>query len=369
MRSSIRRSAKEDLPLPSAKPSSSTSSVFPPLVFIHGFKAGVLSEASGSQRGLTWWQGFGLASPDLRLPLQWDGDVQRHDGLLAIEPLRRVAWQSIYAPFLDWAERTRRFHPFAYDWRRDNHESVDNFVAFLTRVRDQHGGAKVQVVAHSMGGLISFAALNRRPDLFHSALFAGVPFTPGLSFLMDMHVGTAVGLNKDILNPEVLFTFVSPYSFFPVNPDESGLAEQNGTGIRHDWYTLDDWERHKLGVFASREVTAEERAHLRNALRRARDFRRLIVFKDESAFQYPPIAVLVNDTRPNLTTVVRDGPQAVRGWDFRTAAREPGDNRVTLPDAMPPEGVPYTVYKTEREHAGLVNDTRQIVAILDQLSR
>lgn len=81
---------------------------------------------------------------------------------------------------------------------------------------EQHGGKKVQVVGHSLGGLISFVALNRRPDLIHSALLAGVPFGSTISFLEDMQTGTATGLNHRILSPQVLFTFASfiqPLSF------------------------------------------------------------------------------------------------------------------------------------------------------------
>ena len=117
-------------------------------------------------------------------------------------------------------------------------------------------------MGHSLGGLISFVALNRRPDLVHSALFAGVPFGPIISFLEDMHAGTATGLNRRILSPHVLFTFVSRYSSFPLEPGESALKDQDGNFIPHDWYSGQDWERHKLGIFATLEqakVSNEQR--------------------------------------------------------------------------------------------------------------
>lgn len=105
-------------------------------------------------------------------------------------------------------------------------------------------------MAHSMGGLITFVALNRRPDLFESVLFAGIPFGSSISFLEDMHSGAANGLNKSILSPDVYFTFASPFTFFPANPKESRLVETNGTPIEHDWYSADDWARRKLGIFS-----------------------------------------------------------------------------------------------------------------------
>ncbi len=274
-------------------------------------------EPNGNRRWLTCWEAPGFISPDLSLPLHWNGDVQQRDNLVAGAPLRTVCGRDIYASFLDWAEQSRLpFYPFAYDWRRDNLENTQKFVEFLETISEQNGDAKVQVVAHSMGGLISFAALNRRPDLFHSILFAGVPFGHCISFLEDIHAGTAIGLNRRILSPKVLFTFPSRYSFFPLDATHSGLVEPNGNRITHDWYFADDWERHKLGIFSTVEpsqVPEEQRVHFRNALRRAREFRRLLVCKKEESFKYSPIAVLASDTRPTLSTVIRHGPRAVRG--------------------------------------------------------
>ena len=57
------------------------------------------------------------------------------------------------------------------NWRRNNLETIDKFLEFLSAVNEHHGAAKVQVVAHSMGGLVSFVALNRRPDLLWPRLF------------------------------------------------------------------------------------------------------------------------------------------------------------------------------------------------------
>ena len=157
--------------------------LMPPIVFIHGFKGSVLSDSQGSVRWLNWQQAFGLSSSDLSLPLHWNGEVQQRDELIARAPLRAVAWQDVYSPLLNWASTSGQvFRAFAYDWRRDNLENTAEFVKFLEKVSRENGEARIQVVAHSMGGLITFVALNRRPDLFHSVLFAGVRFRPGCQF-------------------------------------------------------------------------------------------------------------------------------------------------------------------------------------------
>ena len=348
-------------------------SSFPPLVFVPGFKGSALSDPAGRRRWLTAWQGLGLRSHDLRLPLEWQDDVQRRDHLLPPSPLRTVARQNVYAPFLDWAVTSgRRVCPFPYDWRRDQLETTDKFVEFLEGVSQRFGGEKVQIVGHSMGGLIGFVALNRRPDLVHSVLFAGVPFGPLTGFLEDMHAGTAVGLNRRILSPEVLFTFVSPYCLFSLTPTESDLEDENGNNIVHNWYAAADWERHKLGIFGMRgpaEITDEQRLHLRKALVRAGEFRSLFVRSNEKPFKYPPIAVLASDSRKTLSSVMRGGQHAVRGWNFRDATKELGDGRVPFQRALPPKGVPHEIYKTTREHGDLLNDIYLVSWILGRLRK
>jgi hypothetical protein len=121
----------------------------PPLVFIPGIKGSVLSDAHGVVRWFTLSAGLDLSAPDLRLPLQWHGQVQEQDVLVATAPLGAVGWHQVYAPFLNWATVTGRvFRAFAYDWRRDNLESTREFVEFLEKVSGETAGAKVQVVAH-----------------------------------------------------------------------------------------------------------------------------------------------------------------------------------------------------------------------------
>ena len=82
------------------------------------------------------------------------------------------------------------------------------------------------------------------------------------------------------------------------------------------------------------------------------------------SFHYPPIAVLASDAHGTLSAVVKGGRG---GWDFKEAPREPGDGRVPFAKALPPKGVPYAIYKTTREHGGLLNDITLVSKILAHL--
>ncbi len=340
-----------------------------PLVFIHGIKGSVLIDSVGSRRWLTISQALGLSAPNLRLPLRWNGDVQASDGITSPRPLESVAWHDVYTPFLKWAAASgRRFHAFSYDWRRDNLETAELFIRTLEKISAENGNTRIQVVAHSLGGLISFVALNRRPELFHSVLFAGVPFGSSISFLADLHAGTSNGFNSRILSPQVYFSFASPYVFFPTNPLESRLVDTSGNSIEHDWYSAEDWARQKLGIFSFSPpggVSEEQWTHLRNALKRGRQLRREIAASN--SLQYPPIAVLAGQTLPTVTAVVHNGPHSVRGWDFVSARRDSGDNRIASAAALPPQGIPHMMFNSSRAHDELLNDTAQVQSILEKL--
>ena len=66
-----------------------------------------------------------------------------------------------------------------------------------------------------MGGLITLALLNKRPEFFRK-LYLYVPFYGGIGFFGDLHIGIPNGLNNKILSPEVLFTMPSVYTLFPI---------------------------------------------------------------------------------------------------------------------------------------------------------
>jgi hypothetical protein len=104
---------------------------------------------------------------------------------------------------------------------------------------------------------------------------------------------------------------------------------------------------------------------LRKALDRARLFRSALAYT--GTILYPPIAVLAGQTRPTVTTVMRNGPRSVRGWDFATASHESGDDRIEFSRSVPPAGVPHSVFKSSRGHEDLLCDTKEVEAILLQL--
>jgi len=342
----------------------------PTLVFIHGIKGARLATDAGRVHWLTVAQALGLSTPVLALPTRFGDGGQERDALhpagvlttLILVP--RLVEIDVYGRWLAAARALGRpFAPFAYDWRRDDAESVADFERFLEGVI-RETGRPADVVAHSMGGLITLSLLNRRPDLFRRVVFAGVPFAGGIGFLPDLHVGRATGLNRRIAGPDVLATFPSVFTLFPLVNEH--VVEADGSPSPMDFYDADAWKRLALGPYrpGARRDAAYER-FLAEALRRAKAFRASLAPRPDAVF--PPVLVVLSDAHPTLVRALRAGPHAEDGIDFTTLPRTDGDGRVSARNAVPPAPIRHEVVVTRNDHAKLLNDAAVVKRIAEFL--
>jgi hypothetical protein len=92
-----------------------------------------------------------------------------------------------------------------------------------------------------MGGVITYAALQRAPKLFHSVLFAGVPFGPGYGYLQDLQIGSPTGYNDRVFSPSTLATFGSSFWTFPTSLDEAARFD-TGVHLVKPLHSLDERE-------------------------------------------------------------------------------------------------------------------------------
>lgn len=329
---------------------SSPSSSSPPLVFVHGFKGSYLVDSkTGSTEWITPFKAFGLFTsyPKLALPLTWSDDsTQDKDTIIPNGPMHSVAYfYSVYGPFLDWASGAsgRDFHPFAWDWRRSIFEAVDQLLAHLEAL-----GAPCQVVGHSMGGLVTYAAMLTAYQrggaellgrLFHSALFVGTPFLPGNCLLEDSVPGSST-YNK-YLDSAAHFSFASLYFIYELKDDELGDPEF--------------WVKNKVGFFGTLKdgcaITEQQMDHLRHAIALGKRFQAFS--RTPLPEGHPPVAILVGD---KLTTKVSTD---LRNPDWaNNVTCEVGDGRVTLASGTGiPAGVKVAhVFKSDKVHHELMND-------------
>jgi len=286
---------------------------------------------------------------------------------------------TFYGPFLNTLSHGRLVHEFSYDWRRECAENNMRLERFIEDVIQNHSGpAKaVQVVAHSMGCLITLPLLNRRPELFHSVLFAAAAYKPGIGFMQDVSEpgnGNMTGpFNKTMFTPQMWLSCPSPFHFFPLADDKNDLGgsflqEANGDPVQFDLHDLQDCKRLKLGPYHPNSKVPESHTESSNVffgelLRRAQAYRQLL--KYDPNVTYPPIAVLRSDCAQ--VTAAYKRPSSDAPFDFQTRVEVPGDGRVSLVGALPPDGIPvHKVVTINASHADVLNNDASI-QLLDEL--
>lgn len=164
------------------------------------------------------------------------------------------------------AEPGRRyFYEFAYDWRLDSVESARRLDGLIEQIRRDHGrpDLKVDIVAHSMGGLIARYYLrygttdvlerNDFPINYHGAgrvRRLALLGTPNLGSVSSLHAfirGRRVGFER--VPTEVLATFPSMYQLFP-HPLVDWIITADGKVLDRDVFDVEIWRRFQWSIFS-----------------------------------------------------------------------------------------------------------------------
>lgn len=158
-----------------------------PVIIIPGLTG---SELVNSRTGeVVWYKTSRSKDDDVRLPMSSRLSMNRDDLVAGdiiggIKVVKFLPETEIYQQLIDaltdggyhrasWAKATRAdaadsFFVFAYDWRRDNVENARLLIRNITSLKQRLGrpNLKFNIVAHSMGGLISrYAAMYGDADI------------------------------------------------------------------------------------------------------------------------------------------------------------------------------------------------------------
>eukprot|EP00035_Acanthoeca_spectabilis_P025467 m.458562 g.458562 ORF g.458562 m.458562 type:complete len:437 (-) comp21533_c0_seq1:254-1564(-) len=371
----------------------------PPMVHVPGIKASSLVDKDTGEMGYGSTAAFfNLFSPDFSLPAKWDGPDgrQREDNLVSggvIEDLElsmpfggRVRLLQVQSPYTEYCrERADRlgstFHIFNYDWRREISESTENLEVYLDTLVGGPGGQPVQLIAHSMGAVVSLPLIAKRPDLFHSVLFLAPGVHTDVGFLEDCSLAglhspprtcNNTVFNSTMLSPSLWATCPAPYSFFPLkgflaSDGKPPLTLPDGTPVDFDFYNLDDYKRYRLGIYhphSQVDVTPELEEFMRNMFRRCVRFRRNLLDLDLSDSPVP-IRCLMSLCKDTPVGYVIDEEDV---W-WRKPRMVHGDGRVSAHAiGKPPAGLRYReVVASDLSHFQVQNDTKKIEILLNKL--
>ena len=279
--------------------------------------------------------------------------------------------------------RVRRYYVFAYDWRQDNVTTAQRLDALIEQVRRDYDDPtlKVNVIAHSMGGLViryylrygTVDALEGEGDFpinmrgaakIGTVVLLGTPNLGSVSSLQSMLLGHRVGLRR--IEPEVLATMPSVYQLLP-HPLTDWSVDPSGKDLDLDLYDVTTWKRMQWSVFdpsvigrvrarfkreseANSYISALQAYFARN-LERARRFIWSVTFEEPSSpvkfvvfggdcVLTPARIVIEQQADRSLARLFPEDVQhKVIGVDYSRLMLEPGDGEVTKPSLLAREAL------------------------------
>ncbi len=327
----------------------------------------------------------------------------RRDDLEAFEIAETVLGQDFYGPIVSTlvqfggyvrarpgtpvTQGERRLYVFPYDWRQDNVEHARGLEALIDAIRADYGDPdlRVDIVAHSMGGLIARYylrygtrdVLDGMPALVslygtrrvRKLILLGTPNFGAVSALHGYLEGEPIGLRR--IRQEVLATMPSGYQLFP-HPLATWLIDASGRALPDELFDPATWRRYAWNVHdpavAARVLAARDgdeahlaalRRYFELRLERARRFAwmlstpepdtpiRYVLFGGDCTLTPARIAIEQQAGLPRTLLA----PNEVRDTSARelldAAMLEPGDGRVTKPSLLARETIDPTAPQHE----------------------
>lgn len=281
----------------------------------------------------------------------------------------------------------KRLYVFLYDWRQDNVDTVRRLDAFISRIREDYEEPrlKVDIIAHSMGGMIAryyarygtqdvlddneFPVNQDGADKIRRVILLGTPNLGSIGALRTLIRGFRIGLG--VVPPEVTATFPSTYQVLP-HAINDWFMTMDGRPLQRDQFSAEKfWKRFRYSVYSDEvqqnireryEDDAEADAYVallqryfEKHIERARRFSwsltvpvldpqvRYIVFGGDCLLT--PARSVVEPVEDDWELRLEPGeivnPQP--GIDYDQLMLEPGDGRVTKASLLARQSVDPTV--------------------------
>lgn len=292
-----------------------------PVIIIPGLIGSELVNSKTNEK--VWFDLSRAKDDDLRLPISPNikankdslvpGDIVREIQLIKFTPKIEIYQKLIESLQADGFTEGKldapaaggdadTFYVFPYDWRLDNVENAHILLKKLDNLRSKlnRPDLKVNVIAHSMGGLISrYALMYGKSDLssrprpnwrgaayFNSISMVATPNAGALSTLDSLINGFSLFGSGKINLPFIqnlsrsdLFTIPSIYQLMP-HPGTARIFDENLKPLKLDLYNPAVWEKYGWTAYSdddfAKKFDAREQAaaktYFRAALSRARQF-------------------------------------------------------------------------------------------------
>jgi len=270
--------------------------------------------------------------------------------------------------------KQKNYYVFHYDWRQDNVISAGLLADFIDQIQKDYGSPnlKVDIVAHSMGGLIArYYIRYGKQDVINDndfdkkiTMYGGdhvrrviLLGTPNLGSVKTLNLfidGVDIGLKQ--IGTETLATMPSLYQLFP-HPLNNWIVTSDGKPLERDLFDVNVWRRFQWSIFdpkvrqriLSKYDSVEQgekhletlEAYFEYQLERARRFvwsltiplpdnhPKLTIFGGGCTLTSARIVVEEVNGESLIRMFPKEITQPVEGVDYDALLLEPGDGSVT----------------------------------------
>ncbi len=298
-------------------------------VMVPGYKGSFLVDEHGDRAWLNPEAVLSSGDKSLALPFPGERPQNAFGPLHPDGPLTKLGVffvkRDVYLGFLEFAQRELPGPvAFSYDWRKDIRESARELCETIRRLPVE----RVDLVAHSLGGLVVMHCLRSGAPKVRRVVFAGTPFEGGAEILKDFVAGAKTGRNTALLSKEATFSFPAAFQLLP----PAG-----------DFTAAERWLSGGWGVFADPLIRADAayRVQLERMLALHREsWNALTGFRGT-----PDALAIVGTGRPTVSLV--------HPADLDHPERQDGDGSVLVTSATL-KGA--QVFSTRAEHTELLLD-------------
>jgi hypothetical protein len=256
-----------------------------PVILIPGLLGSRLARASD---GVEVWPGSTrklLTSDFTDLALRIDPETlePRDDGLVPaaifeaavgkdfyqriMQELREAGGYRIMEPGRPLVQQRARLYVFTYDWRQDIVKTVRKLDELIEQIRVDYGEPqlRVDVIAHSMGGLIvryferygtvdvldgnTFAVTGLGLEKLRRVVLLGTPNQGTVTAVHKFLNGYRVGISA--LPTEGVATMPATFQLFP-HPLVDWVVNINGKPLNFDVFDVEFWRRYEWSIFDHR---------------------------------------------------------------------------------------------------------------------
>ena len=392
--------------LPSRSQETRSNNMQPPVILIHGAFGSRLNDRETNEEHWpgSLWRILFSDYEDIALPINTESLMPTTSNLVATDVTDKVVGKDYYGAIIRTLEQVagysrgvpgekqdannRQYYLFVYDWREDNVQTVRKLDALIEQIRKDYNAPdlKVDIVAHSMGGLITRYYLRYGPEdvlndnnflvnghgfqRINKVILLGTPNLGSVSALLEVLQGLKVGLNR--IPSHVMLTWPSTYQLFP-HPIRTSMITLDGKTLDRDIFDIEIWRRFEWSIFNPeiRQSIIDEKGddyynllvnYFNKQIERGRRFVwslsvptpespvRHIVFGGDC--ELTPARLLVEEVAGE--SMVRLFPDEIEKplpeVDYDFLMLEPGDGRVTKPSLFARDTLDPTIPRHRYSH-------------------